>query len=85
MNLDQRIGLVERTPKGKLSAVEINLDANRDCPRWQRIRAACCEHHGLPMTLDEHSDRIWLVVTGNETRGGANPHQKMRAVPQKGA
>lgn len=68
MNLDQRIGLVQRTPRRKRSAVAVVVDADRACLRWQRIRAALCPETGLREPLDEYADRIWLAL--NTLTGG---------------
>jgi hypothetical protein len=35
---------------------------DRTTDRWKRIRLALCEHNGLPCTLNEHTDRIVLMI-----------------------
>ena len=44
---------------------------DRTSPRWQRIRAALCEHHGLPETLDEHADRVFALIPATTSPPGA--------------
>lgn len=40
---------------------------DRTSRRWQRIRAALCEHHGLDETLDEHADRVFALIPATTT------------------
>ena len=35
---------------------------DRKCPRWKRLRASLCEHHGLPEELDDYCDRVYKLV-----------------------
>lgn len=66
-----------------LTSTEVVLDADRGCPRWQRIRAALCDITTLRMPLDEYADRIWLVLTKNTTDPDRTPSKETRGRGQE--
>lgn len=61
-------------------------EADRSSARWQRVRAALCEHHGLGKhcSLDEYADRVWSAVS-NTTAPAADPGRTLRGRGQEGA
>jgi len=77
---------VAATNRGRKAPAELATPADRSSARWQRVRAALCEHHGLGkhFSLDEYADLVWSAVS-NATAPAAGHRVTLRGRGQEGA